>query len=62
MAIHNLLHAQEALRQLRILLGEVLVLFPQTLDAISLLVIAYCANVGRNEENRASKRRLKAQE
>jgi hypothetical protein len=46
MLIEQLLHIQQPLCQLRALLGELLVLPTQGLDAIRLLVIAQRADVG----------------
>ena len=59
MAIQQFFHLHEPLKQLRVLLGKLLVLLPQALDAIRLLVIAQRADIGRDEEDRTCERRLK---
>ncbi len=61
-AVEDLLHVQEALHQLLILLGQLFVLPAEVFDAVSLLVVAHCANVGGDEENRPGERRLEAQQ
>lgn len=60
--IEHLLHIQELPRQLLVLLGKLLVLLPQRLDAIRLQVIPHRTHIGRNEEDWTCERRLEAEE
>lgn len=59
--IQYLLHVQQLLRQLLILLGKLLVLLCQALNVVRLLMVPDGAHIGGDEKNRASERRLKAQ-
>lgn len=59
-AIQNFLHVQQSLRQLLILLGKLLVLLCQVLNAVRLLVIPHGAHVGGDKEDWAGERRLEA--
>lgn len=60
--VEQLLHAEQALRQLLVLLVQRLTLFGQTLDPIGLLVVAHRADIRRDQQDWTCERRLETEQ